>query len=375
MRGYFFVFRRTLKSGNKIYYYQAYKPDGSLATARSTGCTRKAAAVRYCETLLLEGKLWAGANLTFRQYAEHFFDNDSIWVMDRLALGTKEHPALSENYLSKLQQTVRTHLLPYFGDKKLSFIKPTDIKEYRLYLIREKKLSYKSINDIVATFKTITDTAMSDNILMYSPLRGIKPLMKNPSPREAFTLDDAKQILLEFRWKNQAHRFFNLVGALTGMRLSELHAIRKDNLKDTCIDLQDQFLNGKLRPLKTKEARKIPICEELHGLLSERISESGSGYAFYDVAETMASDTLREVLQKNMPEKKKEKGYCFHSWRHFFNTYLLSKNVSPVKVAAVLGHSTGVSSVQERYTNFTEADYEEIYALQKTLFAELKYWE
>ena len=199
--------------------------------------------------------------------------------------------------------------------------------------------------------------------------------MKNPSPREAFTMDDAKQILFDFHWKNQSHRFFNFVGAITGMRLSELHAIRKDNLKETYIDLQDQFLNGKLRPLKTKEARKVPVCAELHELLSERISRSENGYAFYDVAETMASDTLREVLQKNMPERKKERGYCFHSWRHFFNTYLLSKNVSPIKVAAVLGHSTGVSSVQERYTNFTEADYQEIYEQQKKLFADLKYWE
>lgn len=25
MRGYFFIYKRTLQSGNKIYYYQAYK--------------------------------------------------------------------------------------------------------------------------------------------------------------------------------------------------------------------------------------------------------------------------------------------------------------------------------------------------------------
>ena len=42
---------------------------------------------------------------------------------------------------------------------------------------------------------------------------------------------------------------------------------------------------------------------------ADRIKESPDGYAFYDVAETMASDTLREVLLKNMPDKKKEKGY------------------------------------------------------------------
>lgn len=53
MRGYFFVFKRTLQSGNKIFYYQAYKPDGTLSTARSTGCIRKREAVKFCEFLLM----------------------------------------------------------------------------------------------------------------------------------------------------------------------------------------------------------------------------------------------------------------------------------------------------------------------------------
>lgn len=374
MRGYFFVFKRTLKSGNKIYYYQAYKPDGTLSSAKSTGTSNKKEAVKYCETLLMDGKLWSGSNQTFAQYATHFFDNDSIWVQDKLALGTKEHPAISELYLQKLQMTNRKYLVPYFGSKKMSSLKPTDMKEYRLKLIREDKLSYKSINDIFMVFKFIVDTAMSDNILLYSPLRGIKPLMKNPSTREAFTMQDAKKVLLDCKWKNEAHRMFNFVAALTGMRLSEIHALRNENIRESYIDLRDQFLNAKLRPLKTKEARKVPICLELYRLLKERLEKSPNGYVFYDVAETMASDTLREILLKNLPEQKKERGYCFHSWRHFTNTYLLSQNVSPVKVASMLGHSTGVSSVQERYTNFTEADYLEIYEVQSKLFNELKFW-
>ncbi len=90
MRGYFFVFKRTLQSGNKIFYYQAYKPDGTLSTARSTGCICKREAVRFCESLLMEGKIWTGTNLTFAQYATHFFDNDSIWVQPPLQ---KKSPA------------------------------------------------------------------------------------------------------------------------------------------------------------------------------------------------------------------------------------------------------------------------------------------
>lgn len=374
MRGYFFVYKRSLPSGKKVYYYQTYKPDGTLTYGKSTGCKTKSAAIHYCETLLMQGRIWTGSNILFSSYSEHFFDNDSIWVQDKLASGTPDHPALSPLYLKKLQSTVRLHLLPYFGKRKFSTIKPTDIKEYRLYLLREKNLSFKSVNDVISTLKVIVDVALTDDVLITSPLRGIKPLMKNASIRSAFTLEDAKKILCEFRWSNQSQRMFNFVAACTGLRLSEINSLRRENVKETYIDLRDQFLRGQLRPLKTKEARKIPICPELYKILSERIEQSNDGYVFYDVGATKASDSLHKVLVANMPERNEERGYCFHSWRHFYNTYLLSNNISPIKVAAVLGHSTGVSSVQERYTNFTEADYMEIYEVQSRLFNELRFW-
>ena len=374
MHGYFFVYKRTLKSGNKIYYYQTYKPDGTLTSGKSTGCRTKSAAIHYCETLLMQGRMWSGSNILFSNYAEHFFDIDSIWVQDKLASGTPDHPALSPLYLKKLQSSVRMHLIPYFGNKRFSMIKPNDVKEFRLYLLREKNLSFKSVNNIISVFKIIVDVALTEDVLTVSPLRGIKPLIVNPSVREAFTLEDAKTILCDYKWANQSQRLFNLVAACTGLRLSEINSLRKENIKPTYIDLSDQYLRGELRPLKTKEARKIPICPELYTLLSERIQKSHDGYVFYDVGATKASDSLHKVLVANMPERNKERGYCFHSWRHFYNTYLLSNNISDTKVAAVLRHSTGVSSVQERYTNFTEADYKEIYDIQSILFKELKFW-
>ncbi len=374
MHGYYVLYKRTLKSGNKIFYYQAYKPDGTLASGRSTGCKRKSDARHYCQTLLMQGRIWSGSTISFENYAEHFFDYNSIWVQDKLASGTPEHPAISPLYLKKLQSTVQNHLIPYFGTKKFSSININDIKRFRLYLLQEKELSFKSVNNIISVLKIIIDVALSEDVLTKSPLLGIKQLIKNPSPRDAFTLKEAKTILRDYQWQNQSQRLFNFVAALTGLRLSEINSLRKENIKSTYIDLKDQYLRGKLRPLKTKEARKIPITPELFKLFSNRIDSSKDGYVFYDVGATRASDSLHKVLVENMPERNKERGYCFHSWRHFYNTYLLSKNVSSVKVAAVLGHSTGAGSVQESYTNFTEADYKEIYDIQSNLFNELKYW-
>ena len=37
---------------------------------------------------------------------------------------------------------------------------------------------------------------------------------------------------------------FNFIAACTGMRLSEINAIRKENLKPTYIELKDQLLRG-----------------------------------------------------------------------------------------------------------------------------------
>lgn len=374
MHGYYVLYKRTLKSGNKIYYYQAYKPDGTLAYGKSTGCKSKKSAIHYCQTLLMQGRIWTGANITFANYAEHFFDIDSIWVQDKLASGTKDHPGISPLYLKKLQSTVHNHLIPYFGAKKFSSIKANDIKEFRLYLLQEKELSFKSVNNIMSTFKIIVDVALTDDVLIHSPLTGITQLVKNPSPREAFTLKDAKAILRKYNWGNESQRLFNFISAVTGLRLSEINSLRKENIKPTYIDLKDQYLRGELRPLKTKESRKIPICPELYKLLIERIKTSNDGFVFYDVGATQASNSLRKILIENMPERRNERGYCFHCWRHFYNTYLLSHNVSSLKVAAVLGHSTGKGSVQERYTNFTEEDYKEIYDLQSKLFNEFKFW-
>lgn len=88
-------------------------------------------------------------------------------------------------------------MIPYFEDKKLSMIKLTDVKKFRIHLLEEKKLSFKTVNNIMSVLKIISDVAQSDGLLSSSPLQGIKPLMKNSAVRYAFTLDDVKKVLDE----------------------------------------------------------------------------------------------------------------------------------------------------------------------------------
>lgn len=63
----------------------------------------------------------------------------------------------------------------------------------------------------------------------------------------------------------------------------------------------------------------------------------------------------------------KESGLVFHSFRHFYNTYLLSENVPREKVDAVIGHSSGKGSMSELYTHWSHEMMPEVYAANEKL--------
>ncbi|MFC2613671.1 MAG: tyrosine-type recombinase/integrase, partial [Eikenella corrodens] len=143
------------------------------------------------------------------------------------------------------------------------------------------------------------------------------------------------------------------------MRASEVLAVREETLYENYIDIIDQVYNGQYVPLKTKEARKIPICTELYDLIINN---------FPNMTYPQLSCEFRKVIEAaGLAGEKKKRGLCFHSFRHTFNTYLLAENVPPHKVAAVMGHSSGIGSMQERYTNWRAEMMPEIYAAQEKL--------
>lgn len=349
-----------------IYYYQYRLIDGSLSNGKSTGCTSYNAAYSYVQELIDKGVINCGAEIRFHNFATTFFSENSTWVKDKKALGTEDKPAIGEIQIKKYQGFVIHYFVKYIPNKLISSFIPSNIKDFRQNLLESEKLSRKSINDIMSCLRIMFTSALDDGLINRNPFRGIKPLLTEPAPRDAFTLEEVKEIVDYFK-SYEIIRTFIIIAACTGMRLAEINSLRRSNIKNTYIDLVDQYRGGKLLPLKTREARKIPICSELHDLLIETIPHSKE-FVFDCLSDNRASTLLRKMLNEVMPEKRKEHGYCFHSLRHFSNTYFLSKGIMPIKVASVLGHSTGISSMQERYLNFTEKDFEEFYKVQSELF-------
>lgn len=309
-----------------------------------------------------------GSTLLFGTYANHWFDDGSPWLEDKLSEGTETKPAISLSTITSYRLNLEKHILPFFAKFKLCDIKPSNIKHFRTELIQEKELSRKTVNNVIGVMRIITDYALADNIIMFDPFRGIKPLRIENDTRDSFTYKEALKIF-HSQWSNENVRVVSLVAALTGMRISEIFAIGKHSLFKNYIDVKQQIYRGILCPCKTKEKRKVPIPVELYQLLCQKISESDTDFCFDDINATLVLRHLNKNLDSlNMTEEKKQRNLCNHSWRHFFNTYLLANNIPEIKVKAVLGHSSGVGSMTDRYTNWRPEMFPEVYVLQEKLF-------
>lgn len=379
----FTIFPRKLATGRRVWYYRSY--DGDVRTpAHSTGIevtgpTSRARAMKFCTDLLVSGAMHRPKERTFAKYAEGWFTEGSCaWLADRMASGAPGRPAISRAYLANLAMHLRLYLVPFFGRMKMADLKPSRVKEFRLWM-QGKGLSNKTINAACDAFRIMTDWALADGTILADPFRGVQRFFVAPSTRRAYTLDEVRGVM-SAAWENQLVRLFCLVGASTGMRFSEIRAIRRETLAPDHIDVRDQFARDRLAPVKTKEARKVPIPPALYAMLAQALADGAKvpkrwdatdeGFVFTMPGSTtpLAPSTVTKQLERRSP---KDPGLCFHSFRHFFNTWLMAENVPPAKVRAVMGHSEGRGTMTAVYTDWSPEMFPEVYAAQGKLMGEL----
>ncbi len=131
--------------------------------------------------------LWQGSSKTFYDFAHGFFDDDAVWLKDRLLCSGEDYPALSPSYIHYLRSHLQRYIMPFFAQYKLYELKPTLTKLFRITLLEEgiapfgekgKPLSAKTVNNIVCTLKIITDSFLADELITADPLKGIRPLKR-----------------------------------------------------------------------------------------------------------------------------------------------------------------------------------------------------
>jgi|LSPZ01.1.fsa_nt_gi integrase len=363
--GFYTLYKRPSKKG-VIYYYRVNYPNGTRSAGRSTHQKTKTTAHTYCQQLIREGRLWTGTDSTFSAYAQNWFKKGSCpYIADRLAESIPGRPGISDATIKRYALNLNEYLIPYFGKMKLGRIQPEHVRAFRVWMREERELSANSINNAICVLKIMVTWALDNHLIFFDPTRGIKPLQAREKARDAFQLDEVL-ILLSGNWDSPVAWLYNVVAACTGMRLGEIRAIRRGNIYPGYLDVADQYQNS-LIPVKTKERRKIPLPAALWALLWV---SPAAPFVFSDPGKADPWGTRKATapLDKLIaPGAKRDRGLCFHSWRKFFNTWLLSENITGEKIRAVMGHSSGAGMTEKVYASWRPEIYPEVYRAQEKL--------
>lgn len=351
------IYRRTLRSGKKIYYYQFRDSDGKRSAGKSTGTPSKAEARIYCLNLYKSGEMEKTSRLSFQKFTRNFFSENSDYCKWKKASGE----SITKETLLSYDKFLRNQLLPYFKDFQTKDITRSDVKEWIVW--GSAKWSAKTMNNAQTTLSIIMRQAAEKKIAAENPVNGLKFRKVGKKKREILTAGEVREIYRSGLWKNEKLRQMFLVAAVTGMRISEIAALRNSDVRSGFLDVSHSYSRQfGLGDTKTHTARFVPVPKEL-------MLKSESEYIFEEdgkpVSITRVYNAMLLVCRK-LGIDTKERGITVHTLRNFFISYLQAENVSGAKIRAVAGHKD--PTMTGLYTYWKPDMFPEVYEAQEKLF-------
>ena len=357
-----------VKMKNGYWYYWVYQ-DGTRIR-RSTGERKRSEALLVIHERLLKDNLLnekrKKTDLTFSEFAEPFWAPETCPILkDKVLRGGR----YSKQRAKTFWLNTRKYLFPTFGALRLSNITPDMVNSWLLSLPGSFGIAPQTANKQLSMFRQMMNIAMAQKHVLANPCATIKPLVPKPKSRGCFTSEQIRT-LFSSPWDNSYLKLACRLAAMTGMRAGEVRGLQKDDIKRDHILLCRSWVEKDgLKTTKSGKPRIVPITPELREQL---LSVPNNGpYVFSlsgkkPLCQTLFIKGLQDHMAKCGMDYKAER-LSFHSFRHFFNTRLLSAGVEGIKIRAVIGHES--EEMTEHYAHLSAEDMRQILLIQKQIEA------
>lgn len=236
-------------------------------------------------------------------------------------------------YLNK-KNILNGNLIPYFGTKFIDAISTQHIEQYKSYLLTERKLKEKSINNYLSILSCCLKSALESEILKAIPK--IK-LLKVPPQKYDYLTEAETELLLQHArglWHDMI-----LLAVRTGLRFGELIALQWDdiNFKAKTLTVSRNLVRGIMGSPKNNRSRIIPLTPSVIEMLHAR--ERISLYIFHNrKVNPLRYNDCRDSLHEAC-KRAEIRIINWHVLRHSFASHLAAKGVSIFSIKELLGHS------------------------------------
>jgi integrase len=206
-------------------------------------------------------------------------------------------------------------------------------KEYLLTCKTRKgkqlvKLHQNSILSYFCKVRAALKEAYQNRMIKENPVNRVKPVKAADTHREYLTFEEL-QLLASTPCEMEILKQAFLFSALTGLRFSDVKALRWENIKYSETDGWHLQFTQK----KTKGAESLPVNEQAIKLLGDRGEPDKQ---MFDALKYSAWNNLK--LREWVMAAGIRKKITFHCARHSFATLQLSMNTDIYTVSKLLGH-------------------------------------
>jgi integrase len=282
------------------------------------------------------------ANMKFSELAER-------WISSRTS---------DSSTIRQAELHLRLHVNPFFGDRSISSIRPSDVQAW-LSIIQEG-LAPKYVRLIFQNFRAVLSSAVEDGLLNKNPaISSSVRVPATPTRRLEVWTDNQVKSVIEHHPK--ALQGIPLVGAMCGLRQGEIFGLRIQDLdfdnQEITVRQQIKLIDTKPTPFwpKNRKSRVVPIPDLLKKSLIEHIESFGvlDGDQLYEPCVGGLLFAMRELkpLNRNYfnptiwrPALIKAglpviRSNGSHALRHYCASRWLEYGVSIRAVSEYLGHA------------------------------------
>jgi integrase len=227
---------------------------------------------------------------------------------------------------------IDNHLVPYFGDRHLSEIRPRHVDEFLAEKANGLKLATARL--LLQHLKHILNAAVRWNYLKESPARTVKtPNSPEREPRY-FNRDELAAALNATSGRIQT---LVILGANTGLRISEMLALRWEDI---------DFRRGLIKvrcdedfTTKGKRNREVPMNGTVLDALQRHPRHLHSSLVFHSrTGESVPRDCIYRSFKKTLRDIGLG-DYTVHTLRHTFGTQLAANGVDVRTIQELMGHT------------------------------------
>ncbi|GAA1399015.1 tyrosine-type recombinase/integrase [Catellatospora coxensis] len=299
--------------------------------------------------------------ITFREYAEH-------WLRTHV---------VDESSREGTEYRIRGHVLPYFGDRQLSSIKPSDIREWDQGLVGKLAVSTRSVT--FAHLRSIFSAAVDDERIAKNPCSASSVKQPRPVPKRVVPWT-IQQVTAIRHGLAERYRLAVDLGAGCGMRQGEIFGLGVDDIElggsgEGWIHVQRQIKIVRNRLVfgltKNNRDRRIPASAEVGTRLLAHMQgtppleitlpwEEPAGKlvtVMLVLTSTRGNAIKRWTFDNNAWHPalrragiKPDRSTGMHALRHLYASTLLDAGESIKALAEYLGHSDPAFTLRQ-YTH------------------------